>query len=289
MTYHPEKSALYIVATPIGHLDDITYRAVRVLQTVDVIAAEDTRYSRALLTHLGIQKPLVSLNEHNERNKALSLLQQVAEGAAIALISDAGTPLISDPGYHLVRLAHEQHLKVVPIPGPCAAIAALSVSGLPTDHFRFEGFLPVKTVARRKSLAALAAETRTLIFYEAPHRIIETLSEMVACFGSLREAVFVRELTKTFETIKGGTLSELLKWVQEDENQRRGECVILVAGAPTVAVTEVTPEVATVLKLLLEELSLKQASSLAAKITGVSKRALYEYAIKTKPFLDEKD
>lgn len=272
---------LYIVATPIGNLGDTTARAIEILRGVDRIAAEDTRHSLRLLKHLGIEKPLVALHEHNEREQALKLLAFVQQGQSLALISDAGTPLISDPGYHIVQLAHQLDIQVVPVPGPCSIIAALSASGLPTDRFAFEGFLSPKATARLKQLEKLAFETRTLIFFEAPHRILETLDAMQSCFGAGRMVVVARELTKTFETIRLGALSELLVWIKSDPMQQRGEFVILVAGAILETNQETIPaESLQVLKILLAELSVKQASSLAAKITGVSKKLLYDAALK---------
>lgn len=272
---------LYIVATPIGNLGDITVRAIEILRAVDRIAAEDTRHSLRLLKHLGIEKPLVALHEHNERAQALKLLEFVQQSQSLALISDAGTPLISDPGYHIVQLAHQLGIQVVPVPGPCSIIAALSASGLPTDRFVFEGFLSAKATARLKQLEKLAFDTRTLIFFEAPHRILETLDAMQNCFGESRMAVVARELTKTFETIRLGTLSELLVWIKSETMQQRGEFVILIAGATLETNQETIPaESFQVLKILLAELSVKQASSLAAKITGVSKRLLYDAALK---------
>ena len=270
---------IYVVATPIGNLDDITFRAVEILKLVDKIAAEDTRHSQRLLKHFGLQKPLVALHEHNEREKALKLLTEVQNGVNFALISDAGTPLISDPGYHLVRLAHEMQIPVVPIPGACSLIAALSVGGLPTDRFAFEGFLSAKASARRNHLNSLQHEVRTLIFFESPHRIVETLQDMCRVFGGEREAVVTRELTKTFETIKQGNLAELSTWVQSDNMQQRGEFVVLVAGAKEKLLDQLTPRAKQILEVLLTELPVKQASTLAGKITGIHKRLLYEYAI----------
>jgi 16S rRNA (cytidine1402-2'-O)-methyltransferase len=274
------KGNLYIVATPIGNLRDITARAVEVLSSVTRIAAEDTRHSQRLLKHLGLTKPLVALHEYNEREKASVLLEPLHTGETLALISDAGTPLISDPGYALVRLAHQQKIQVVPIPGPCAAIVALSASGLPSDRFVFEGFLPAKSNARCQRLENLVLETRTLIFFEAPHRILETLLDLQAIFGEQREAVLARELSKTFETIRLDTLSGLYAWVQADPQQQRGEIVLLVAGRLEKTESKLlNPEAEKILKILLEELSVKQASALAAKITGLSKRLLYERAL----------
>ncbi len=276
------EAGLYIVATPIGNLADITARAVEILGEVNLIAAEDTRHSKKLLQHLGIDTRLVALHEHNERDASTGLVEKIQQGQAIALISDAGTPLISDPGFHLVRTAREAGIKVIPVPGVSAAICALSVAGLPTDRFVFEGFLPAKQTARRHRLEALSAETRTLIFYESSHRIVKSLLDMQEIYGSEREAVVARELTKTFETIQDGTLGELVEWINTDANQQRGEFVVLVKGKPQPESDQLTPEAEHVLHSLLEELSVKQASKLASKITGISKRVLYECALQKK-------
>lgn len=273
-------NAIYIVATPIGNLTDITQRAIDILQSVDKIAAEDTRHSKQLLNHLGINKSLVALHEHNEREQAIALLTEVQQGASIALISDAGTPLISDPGYHLVAAAHSMGIKVVPIPGPSAVICALSASGLPTARFSFEGFLPAKEQARLNTLHQLAAEQRTMVFYEAPHRILETLIAMQAVFGVERKICMARELTKQFETIRTGCIADLVEFVANDANQQRGEIVLMVAGVEiTTDKFVLTAEAQNVLEILLSELSVKQATSLAAKITGVQKKILYAWAL----------
>lgn len=274
-----EAGILYIVATPIGNLGDISARAVEVLSKVDLIAAEDTRHSGRLLQHLAINRPMWSLHEHNERKVSQAVVERLLGGDSIALISDAGTPLISDPGYPLTRLAHQAGIRVVPIPGASALIAALSVSGLATDRFIFEGFLPAKTSGRQKRLAPLVDEPRTLVFYESPHRIVESLQDMVACFGPGREALIARELTKTFETLRLAPLGELLAWVQGDENQRRGEFVVAVAGAPPREQQGLDPEAERVASLLAEELPLKQAAALAAKISGEKKNALYQFLL----------
>jgi 16S rRNA (cytidine1402-2'-O)-methyltransferase len=270
---------LYVVATPIGNLDDMTPRAVEVLKNVQTIAAEDTRHSGRLLVHFQIPTPTVALHEHNEREQAPKLIARIEGGEDVALISDAGTPLVSDPGFHLVRLAREQGIQVVPVPGVSAVMTALSVSGLPSDRFVFEGFLPHKTGARQKRLQALAAEPRTLIFYEAPHRILDTLQDIVAVFGAQRHAVLARELTKTFETIKGARLGELLEWVKSDANQQKGEMVVLVHGASESDSATNEAEAMRILKLLMEELPLSQASALAAKITGLKKKQLYQMGL----------
>ncbi|HEY0720352.1 MAG TPA: 16S rRNA (cytidine(1402)-2'-O)-methyltransferase [Gammaproteobacteria bacterium] len=269
---------LYVVATPIGNLGDMTPRAVEVLRAAGHIAAEDTRHSAGLLHHFGIATPMIALHEHNERQRAQMLLERLLAGEDIALISDAGTPLISDPGYHLVRQTRAAGVKVVPVPGTSALIAALSVSGLPTDRFCFEGFLPAKSGARTARLELLRRETRTLAFYEAPHRIEETLADAVAVFGAAREAVMARELTKTWETLLAMPLGMLLERVKSDPDQRRGEIVLLIAGAELADETE--EEARRVALLLAEELPVKQAASLAAKITGARKNALYDYLLK---------
>jgi len=274
------QSAIYIVATPIGNLADISNRAISILQAVDQIAAEDTRHSAQLLAHLGIKKPLIALHDHNERSISDSLLKQVQEGLAIAIISDAGTPLISDPGYYLVHTAHALGVTVIPIPGPSALICALSASGLATDRFSFEGFLPAKTQARQQKLQDLAKELRTMVFYEAPHRVLEALSDMQEIFGVDRRACMARELTKKFETIFAGTLAQLLEFVNSDSNQQRGEFVLMVAGAQeSTDKFSLNPEAQKILTILLTELSVKQAVSLAAKITGIQKKILYSAAI----------
>lgn len=267
---------LYIVATPIGNLGDMTSRAVEILRTVDCIAAEDTRHSASLLQHYSINKPMLALHEHNERERTEQLCQRLLNGESIALISDAGTPLICDPGYVLVRGVRQLNIKVVPVPGPCAAITALCAAGLPTDRFIFEGFLPAKSKQRTERLSVLLPETRTLIFYEAPHRILDCLQDMQQIWGPDRELVIARELTKMFETIRAGTCAELIAWVSHDSNQERGELVIIAAGNPVAE--EVIPA-EHILKMLLEELPLKTAVELAAKISGHKKNELYKKAL----------
>ena len=271
---------LYVVATPIGNLDDISARALRILREVALIAAEDTRHSARLMQHFGINTPLAACHEHNEREQGSHFIARLLAGGDVALISDAGTPLISDPGYHLVRNARAAGIRVVPVPGPSALIAALSAAGLPSDRFIFEGFLPAKTAGRRARLEAVKEEPRTLIFYEAPHRILECLEDMQAVFGAERPAVLARELSKTFETLKGLPLAELSAWVAADSNQQRGECVVLVAGwqAPE-GEDALSVEALRVLDLLLQEMPLKRAAALAAEITGVRKNLLYQAAL----------
>lgn len=267
---------LYIVATPIGNLQDMSLRAIDVLKSVNWVAAEDTRHSASLLQHYAITTPTFSLHDHNEREQTSTLLQRLQQGESIALISDAGTPLISDPGYFLVREARLLGIQVVPIPGPCAAIVALSAAGLPTDRFIFEGFLPAKTKGRVDRLTALRSESRTMIFYEAPHRILDLLEDIQTVFGQDRIVVVARELTKKFETIRSGEIAELIEWVKQDPNQQRGEMVVLVAGV-TEPVANIPGQ--EVLLLLLEHLPLKQAVEIAAKITGERKNELYEMAL----------
>lgn len=271
---------LYIVATPIGNLDDISARALQVLQQVSLIAAEDTRHSARLLEHFAIRTPMVACHDHNERDGSGALVGWLQNGEHLALISDAGTPLISDPGFHLVRLAREAGVKVVPVPGACAAIAALSAAGLPSDRFAFEGFLPAKSTARSKRLQELSGENRTLIFYEAPHRVLECVMDMAQAFGPLRKAVLARELTKTFETIHDAPLGELVSWIAADSNQQRGECVLLVEGFDDKAERDVVDaESQRVLALLAGELPLKKAAALTAQITGARKNLLYQWGL----------
>jgi len=272
---------LYVVATPIGNLADITERAKQVLDSVDIIAAEDTRHTGRLLQHLSINKKMISLHDHNERQKAVYLIEQLQSGINIALVSDAGTPLISDPGYFLVREVRNANCKIIPIPGACALVAALSVSGLATDRFVFEGFLPAKSNARRKQLQALTNEPRSLIFYESTHRIEECLQDMCELFGATRLATIARELTKTFETIHTDTLQDLLLWMQADSDQKRGEFVVIVSACDK-ALTQEQSESDRVVDILSTKLSLAQATSLAAEITGERKKTLYQRALERK-------
>jgi 16S rRNA (cytidine1402-2'-O)-methyltransferase len=265
---------LWVVATPIGNLDDITQRAVDVLKRVERIAAEDTRHSAPLMARYGIRAPLTALHEHNEREECERLVARMREGAEIALISDAGTPLISDPGFRLVRAARAAGLVVSPVPGACAAIAALSVAGLPSDRFVFEGFLPAKSSARRERLGELSAETRTLVFYESSHRVRECLADMAEVFGATRGAVLARELTKLFETVIDANLGDLLERVTADSDQQRGEFVLLVAGNP-VQEDDRLVEGRRVFALLRAELPPARAAKLAAAISGAPRKALY--------------
>ncbi|WP_122573444.1 16S rRNA (cytidine(1402)-2'-O)-methyltransferase [Pseudomonas viridiflava] len=272
--------SLYVVATPIGNLDDMSVRALKVLREVTLIAAEDTRHSSRLMQHFGISTPLAACHEHNERDEGSRFITRLLAGNDVALISDAGTPLISDPGYHLVRQARAAGIPVVPVPGACALIAALSAAGLPSDRFIFEGFLPAKAVGRKARLEQVKEEPRTLIFYEAPHRILECLQDMEQVFGADRPALLAREITKTFETLKGLPLGELRAFVEADSNQQRGECVVLVAGwTPPEDEDVIGAEARRILDLLLEEMPLKRAAALAAEITGVRKNLLYQVAL----------
>ncbi|MGE8359795.1 16S rRNA (cytidine(1402)-2'-O)-methyltransferase [Pseudomonas sp.] len=276
----PTPGTLYVVATPIGNLDDISARALKILREVALIAAEDTRHSARLMQHFGIGTPLAACHEHNERDHGSRFIARLQAGDDVALISDAGTPLISDPGFHLVRQARAAGIAVVPVPGACALIAALSAAGLPSDRFIFEGFLPAKAVGRRSRLEQVKEEPRTLIFYEAPHRILECLEDMRAVFGDERPALLARELTKTFETLKGMPLGELCAWVAADTNQQRGECVVLVAGWQAAEDEDaISAEAMRVLDLLLGEMPLKRAAAVAAEITGVRKNLLYQAAL----------
>lgn len=273
----PEAGApgtLHVVATPIGHLDDISPRALATLRGVAAVCAEDTRRTRQLLAHFGIERPLVALHEHNEAGLAERIVARLQAGESLALVADAGTPLVSDPGYRLVAAARAAGLRVSPVPGACALVAALSVAGLPSDRFAFEGFLPAKTGARRERLAQLAGETRTLIFYESSHRIEETLADAAAAFGPDRPAVLARELTKLFETVLDGDLAALHARVSADADQRKGEFVLIVQGVGDDTATKVA-EGRRVYALLSEHLPPSTAAKLAAEISGAPRKALY--------------
>ncbi|MCX8582046.1 16S rRNA (cytidine(1402)-2'-O)-methyltransferase [Gilliamella sp. B3482] len=269
---------LYIVATPIGNLDDITLRAINTLKQVDLIAAEDTRHSGLLLQHLGIKAKLFALHDHNEQEKSQLLIEKLKSGLSIALISDAGTPLINDPGYHLVKACRENNINVVPIPGACAAIAALSVAGLPSDRFSYEGFLPAKTKARQDYLTTLIDEPRTMIFYESTHRLLDTLHDMQTIWGSDRQIVLAKELTKTWETIVHFSIKDLIEWLEEDSNRQKGEFVLIAEG---VSKTDdvIDAKAINTLKLLLNELPLKKAAAITAEIYGVKKNQLYQLGL----------
>ncbi|EPJ45592.1 MAG: methyltransferase [Osedax symbiont Rs1] len=273
---------LYVVATPIGNLGDITHRAIEVLHSVALIAAEDTRHSGRLMAQFNIKTPMISVHDHNERQRVSTITKKLSEGESVALISDAGTPLISDPGFILVRAVREAGFKVVPIPGCSAVITALSAAGMPSNNFIFEGFLPAKRVGRKQQLLNIAEDTRTVIFYESTHRIIDSLTDMVEVLGADRYVVIARELTKTFETIHGDKLSALLEWVKNDHNQQKGEFVVLVSGAEPKKNTGFSSETLQILDILSAELPLKQACSIAAKITGEKKNALYQEALARK-------
>jgi len=276
-----EPGTLYIVATPIGNLSDLTQRAIDTLTGVDVIACEDTRHTQRLLTAFSIKNKTISMHDHNERQRQEQIAKMLQEGKSIALVSDAGTPLISDPGFHLVRHCRQLGLKVSPIPGACAAIAALSTAGLPTDRFSFEGFLPSKSGARQKVLMELANEPRTMVFYDAPRRAIDTVADIVEVLGGERYVVMARELTKTFETIHSDSAENLLAWLALDPNQLKGEMVLIIEGHKA-EVNEISPQITETLKLLVKELPPKKACAIAAQIYGVKKNTLYDLALSLK-------
>lgn len=269
-----KKGCLYVVATPIGNLSDLSTRARDVLAQVDLICAEDTRHTRQLLNAVGLEKSLLALHEHNESERVAQILAQLQTGKCLALVSDAGTPLISDPGYRLVRELRAAGIVISPIPGPCAAIAALSVAGIASDRFSFEGFLPHKASARRERLQALAGEARTLVFYESSHRIEECLADMRAAFGEDREAVLAREISKLFETVLDGTLASIAETVAADPNQRKGEFVLVIAGAPEDEDAALR-EGRRLYAKLVEVLKPSQAAKIAADLSGASRKDLY--------------
>lgn len=270
---------LYIVATPIGNLQDITQRALSVFEEVDLIAAEDTRHSGLLLSHYGIKKPFFALHDHNEQQKADVLVEKLQQGLNIALISDAGTPLISDPGFHLVRKCRQADIKVVPLPGACAAVTALCASGIASDRFCFEGFLPAKSKARQDKLKNLEKEDRTLIFYESTHRILDSLADIEAVFGKERYVVLAREITKTWESIQGDEVATLRQWLAEDPNRTKGEMVLIVEGAQIAEQQEISPQAVKALKLIAAELPLKKAAAIVAELYGYKKNALYQFGL----------
>ena len=271
------KAALYIVPTPIGNIGDITLRALETLKAVDLIAAEDTRHSRTLMTHYDISTPLVSFHEHSENRVVEQLADRVAGGESIALISDAGTPLVSDPGYALVRGVQARGLNVIPLPGACAAITALSAAGLPTHHFHFEGFLPAKQVARVKRLEAIKSLNTTVIFYEAPHRIVDLITDMLAVFGVDHEICLARELTKTFETIRRAPLGDIREWVLNDANQQKGEFVVI--SGLVVQTTTLGADGRLLLERLAAELPPRKAAQIVADHYGLKSRDLYQQLI----------
>ncbi|QBG36810.1 16S rRNA (cytidine(1402)-2'-O)-methyltransferase [Litorilituus sediminis] len=272
---------LYIVATPIGNLADISQRALDVLSQVDVIACEDTRHTGKLLSAFSIKNSTMSMHDHNERQRQEHIANLLQEGKSIALVSDAGTPLISDPGFHLVRHCRSLGLPVSPVPGACAAISALSVAGLPTDRFSFEGFLPSKSGARKAVLESLQHEERTMVFYDAPRRAIDTVKDIVSTLGGERYLVIARELTKTFETIHSDKADDFLIWLEQDANQLKGEMVLIIEGYKADA-NDIPPQAINTLKLLLAEMKPKKACAIAAEIHGVKKNALYDIALSLK-------
>jgi 16S rRNA (cytidine1402-2'-O)-methyltransferase len=270
---------LFIVATPIGNLDDITFRAVEVLKSVDIVFAEDTRHSKKLLLHLDISKPIRAFHDHNEREKTKAIIGEIHSGKSIALISDAGTPLISDPGYFLVAQAKKECLRVVPIPGPSALITALSASGLASDRFTFLGFLPSKKTARVKLLKSLINRTETSIFYESPKRILATLTDMHRIFGDNREVCLAKELTKVFETIQTDSIPNLIKYLTFDQNNQKGEFVILISANDKIDIAEAETQLESLLPILCAEMGASKAAKIAAKITGIDKKICYKKAI----------
>ncbi|MBB1272948.1 MULTISPECIES: 16S rRNA (cytidine(1402)-2'-O)-methyltransferase [Psychromonas] len=269
---------LYIVATPLGNIGDITYRAIEILKGVDLIAAEDTRHSGKLLSYYQISKPTFPLHDHNERQRGKVLIEKIKAGQSVALISDAGTPLISDPGYHLVNECREAGVDVVPVPGACAAITALSAAGLPSDRFSFEGFLPVKEKAKTEKLTALAEETQTMIFYESPRRIQDTVKHIINIMGADRKLVIARELTKMFESYYVLPAGEMLDWLGQDTNHCRGEFVLMVAGASKDK-DALSVEAIKTLTLLKKELPLKKAAAITAEIHHLKKNDLYKWGL----------
>ena len=274
-----QSGSLYVVATPIGNLADISQRAINTLTQVSCIAAEDTRHSGKLLQHLGISNRLLALHDHNEKQRAASIIEKCLAGEDVALISDAGTPLISDPGYSLVRLCREAGVPVVPVPGPCALITALCAAGLPTDKFQFIGFLAPKSSQRQTQLAAVPDNAGTIISYDTARRILDTLQDVVVVFGAERQLVLAKELTKTFEHFACGTAAEITQWLTEDPQRCQGEMVLMIAPAPSKADAEISEEVQRTLKILLAELPLKQAAALTAQIHNEKKNALYQLAL----------
>lgn len=274
-----EQALLYVVATPIGNLQDITLRALEILKSVALIAAEDTRHTAGLLTHYGIQKKCMAVHQHNEQQSAQQIIARLQAGDSIALVSDAGTPAISDPGAIVVAAVRDAGFKVVPVPGSSAFVSALSASGIVCNGFTFIGFLPASGGQRKKILEKWQAHEYTLAFYEAPHRVLETIQDMTAIFGDTRKLVIARELTKTFETFFRGQLAEALQWLMVDANQQRGEFVILIEPAPLVEISGLSDEVERILKCLLQELPLKQAVKLATEITHEKKNKIYEHAL----------
>ncbi|HAU1320583.1 TPA: 16S rRNA (cytidine(1402)-2'-O)-methyltransferase [Legionella pneumophila] len=278
-TLATDLGALYIVATPIGNREDISFRALNTLKNVDLILAEDTRHSKQLLTSLGIKNNLSSLHAYNEANKSKEIIEKLLHGKSIALISDAGTPLISDPGFPLVKQAHEHHIPVVPVPGACALIAALSAAGVPCDSFAFLGFLPAKQSARRHELQSLRSAPYTLVFYESTHRIIDSLNDIAEIYGQDCELVLAKEITKSFERFVSGKIREIIDWLLSDPGHTKGEFVLIF---PPRSLNEELHSHEKLLKILLEELPLKQAVAIACKLTNANKNQIYEEALKLK-------
>lgn len=275
-------STLYIVATPIGNLGDITLRAIETLKNVDLIAAEDTRHSGLLLQHFAIEGRLYPLHDHNEQQKTEALIEKLKSGLSIALISDAGTPLINDPGYHLVKACYQNQITVVPVPGACAAITALSVSGLPTDRFCYEGFLPAKSKARIDLLTQLKQEPRTVVFYESTHRILDSLQDMLNVYGPEKIVVLAKELTKSWETIMHSPLKDLIEWLKADDNRRKGEFVLIVEGYDKVNEQKIDPDAIKLLNRLQQEIPLKKAAGIVAEIYSLKKNQLYQLGLEQK-------
>jgi 16S rRNA (cytidine1402-2'-O)-methyltransferase len=269
---------LYVVATPIGNLADLTERAAKVLGSVDLIACEDTRHTQKLLQHLGIRKSLISVHDHNERDRIEQIVGYLESGKSLALVSDAGTPLISDPGYPLVNALRTRGFSVVPLPGASALVTALSAAGLPTDRFAFEGFLPHKSGARQERLMAVKNDDRTLVFYESRHRILASLADMSACFGPERLVCVARELTKTFESFYSGTLPDVLAQLQENDNHQKGEFVVMISGNPEPE-PAASVDMERLFRLLLVELPPKKAAAVVAELTGENKKSLYQKAL----------
>lgn len=273
---------MYIVATPIGNLKDITLRAVEILESVNWVAAEDTRHTRPLLQNLGINQTLISLHEHNEKSRSEQLLEKLRNGENGALVSDAGTPLINDPGYYLVKLLRQSGVDVVPIPGPSAVITALSAAGLPTDRFSYEGFLPAKSTKRQAVLATLVEDVRTLVFYESPHRVIASLADFQTTFGAEREMVVARELTKKFEQFVSGTIAQVVEYFTENSDKVRGEFVFMLAGADEKEAVELSTMDDLIITLLKQNLPVKQISEIIADYAGIKKKPIYNRVLELK-------
>jgi len=271
------KGALYIVATPIGNLEDLSPRAKMVLESVDLIVAEDTRHSKAMLNQFGIGTKIRSYHDHNERKQTPILMQQLQTGASIALISDAGTPLICDPGYHLLLAAQTEKIKVIPVPGPSALISALSVAGFSSEKFIFEGYLPARQTARQQRLQQLKNETRTLVFYEAPHRILTSIEDTIICYGGERQAIIAKEITKRHENIQRGTLAGLLNWLHSDKDLTKGEFVVVIQGNKASQFD--TQEASRILKILLADHSVKEAARLTSEIMQGNRNDIYKLAM----------